>query len=141
VYLIQLLVRCSLNVLPSSSFNPGNPRNKIPEELATKARSSEWKRTSQIVPGRMQRLCCDLAKSLSGIKPTWLPLALTFYRAQVTSAALILFPPIRITGLGPFWDGAMSRYNNLINLALWESRRLWPVIKNPDVVVSIGTGM
>jgi hypothetical protein len=35
----------------------------------------------------------------------------------------------------------MSRHNNPVNLALWESRRLWPAIEHPDVIVSLGTGM
>jgi hypothetical protein len=64
-----------------------------------------------------------------------------FHRARATAAAPILFPPVDIAGLGSFWDGAMSRHNNPVNLALWESRRLWPDIENPDVIVSIGTGM
>ena len=33
------------------------------------------------------------------------------------------------------------RHNNPINLALWESRHIWPVIHKPDIVLSLGTGV
>ncbi|KAJ9621802.1 hypothetical protein H2204_011718 [Knufia peltigerae] len=36
-------------------------------------------------------------------------------------------------------DGGL-KYNNPCLLALWESRRLWPDIKNPDLFLSLGTG-
>ena len=53
--------------------------------------------------------------------------------------ALRLFRPIQISTLGTFQDGGL-KHNNPIHLALWESRQIWPSIKQPDVVVSLGTG-
>ena len=50
-----------------------------------------------------------------------------------------LFRPIQISSSGTFQDGGL-KHNNPINLALWESRYIWPEIENPDVVVSLGTG-
>jgi len=34
----------------------------------------------------------------------------------------------------------MSRHNNPIKLALWESLRIDPSLSRPDLVVSVGTG-
>ena len=34
----------------------------------------------------------------------------------------------------------MSRHNNPVNLALWESRQVWPALGQPDLVLSLGTG-
>ena len=50
-----------------------------------------------------------------------------------------LFRPIRIPSVGTLQDGGL-KHNNPINLALWESRHIWPSMKQPDVVVSMGTG-
>ena len=50
-----------------------------------------------------------------------------------------LFRPIQISSSGAFQDGGL-KHNNPINLALWESRYIWPEIEKPDVVVSLGTG-
>lgn len=44
-----------------------------------------------------------------------------------------------IATIGTFQDGGLKR-NNPINLALWESLRIWPSITQPDVVLSLGTG-
>ena len=51
-----------------------------------------------------------------------------------------LFQPARIPSIGTFQDGGL-KHNNPINLALWESRHIWPVLERPDAVVSLGTGM
>ena len=50
-----------------------------------------------------------------------------------------LFRPIQISSSGTFQDGGL-KHNNPINLALWESRYIWPEIEKPDVVISLGTG-
>jgi hypothetical protein len=50
---------------------------------------------------------------------------------------------MQIPSVGTFQDGAMAgggRHNNPINLAVWESRCIWPSAK-VDVVLSLGTGM
>lgn len=44
-----------------------------------------------------------------------------------------------INAIGAFQDGGL-KHNNPINLALWESKRLWPAISQPDIVLSLGTG-
>ena len=51
---------------------------------------------------------------------------------------LRLFQPLQISTLGTFQDGGL-KHNNPINLALWESRCIWPS-SQPDIVVSLGTG-
>ena len=50
-----------------------------------------------------------------------------------------LFRPIRISSLGTFQDGGL-KHNNPVNLALWESRYIWPSVTKPDFVLSLGTG-
>lgn len=50
-----------------------------------------------------------------------------------------MFPPLHIPGLGRFQDGAL-RHNNPVNIALWESDRIWPRETTKDVVLSLGTG-
>lgn len=50
-----------------------------------------------------------------------------------------LFRPVRIPSLGSYEDGGL-KHNNPINIALWESRYIWPSITKPDVVLSLGTG-
>lgn len=50
-----------------------------------------------------------------------------------------LFKPFKIHALDTYQDGAL-RHNNPINIALWESKFIWPSIVRPDVVVSLGTG-
>ncbi|KAK5111092.1 hypothetical protein LTR85_012267 [Meristemomyces frigidus] len=42
-------------------------------------------------------------------------------------------------GLGDLQDGAL-RHNNPVNIALWESSRIWPIDTPRDVVLSLGTG-
>jgi hypothetical protein len=32
------------------------------------------------------------------------------------------------------------RHNNPAKIALWESRVIWPLVDEPDILVSIGTG-
>lgn len=51
-----------------------------------------------------------------------------------------LFRPAQIRSVGTFQDDGL-RHNNLINLALWESRYIWPAIDKPDIVLSLGTGV
>ena len=46
---------------------------------------------------------------------------------------------MRISSLGTFQDGGL-KHNNPVNLALWESRCIWPHITKPDLVLSLGTG-
>lgn len=49
---------------------------------------------------------------------------------------------MRIPFVGTFQDGAMAggcKHNNPVNLAIWESRCIWPSAKL-DVVLSLGTG-
>ncbi|EDN05103.1 predicted protein [Histoplasma mississippiense (nom. inval.)] len=62
--------------------------------------------------------------------------------ARATSAAPFFFPSVTIDDeIGSFMDGGMRpQYNNPVNLGLSEIRRLWPSIKRPDVVISLGTG-
>lgn len=50
-----------------------------------------------------------------------------------------LFRPAQISSVGTFQDGGL-KHNNPINLALWESRHIWPAVDKPDIVVSLGTG-
>ena len=50
-----------------------------------------------------------------------------------------LFQPLQISTLGTFQDGGL-KHNNPVNLALWESRYIWPSSSQPDIVVSLGTG-
>ena len=50
-----------------------------------------------------------------------------------------LFQPAQIPNIGTFQDGGL-RHNNPVNLALWESKLIWPSIKKPDLVLSLGTG-
>ena len=45
-----------------------------------------------------------------------------------------------ISSIGSLQDGGLG-YNNPMDLALWECRKLWPLIIVPDVVLSLGTGM
>ncbi|KAL6722253.1 hypothetical protein ACLMJK_001360 [Lecanora helva] len=59
---------------------------------------------------------------------------------RATSAAPMLFRPIRIPGIGTFQDGGL-KHNNPTDLGLWESRIIWPMLQRPDAVVSLGTGM
>lgn len=40
---------------------------------------------------------------------------------------------------GTFQDGGL-KHNNPVNIALWECQHIWPAVKSPDVVVSLGTG-
>jgi len=50
-----------------------------------------------------------------------------------------MFRPAYIAAVGAFQDGGL-KHNNPVNLALWESRRIWPEGSSPDVVLSLGTG-
>ena len=50
-----------------------------------------------------------------------------------------MFETIEILNVGSFQDGGLKR-NNPVRLALWESRLLWPSLKRPDFVLSLGTG-
>ncbi|KAL9083483.1 MAG: hypothetical protein Q9165_008510 [Trypethelium subeluteriae] len=60
--------------------------------------------------------------------------------ARATSAAPIFFRPAHIPAHGAFQDGGL-KHNNPINLALTETRAIWPTSSCPDVVLSLGTGM
>ncbi|OQU97158.1 hypothetical protein CLAIMM_03134 [Cladophialophora immunda] len=59
--------------------------------------------------------------------------------AMSGAAAPWYFPAKRILGAGTFQDGALWR-NNPVDLALWEIPVVWPLIRRPNVVVSLGTG-
>ncbi|KIV94149.1 hypothetical protein PV10_05287 [Exophiala mesophila] len=59
--------------------------------------------------------------------------------AMSGAAAPWYFPAKRIPGVGTFQDGALWR-NNPVDLALWEIPVVWPLIRRPNVVVSLGTG-
>jgi hypothetical protein len=59
--------------------------------------------------------------------------------ARATSAAPILYPTFRLGHLGDFQDGGL-KHNNPTQLACWESRRLWPSIQSPCVLLNLGTG-
>ncbi|KAK6810683.1 hypothetical protein RU639_013502 [Aspergillus parasiticus] len=59
--------------------------------------------------------------------------------ARATSAAPPLFSTIDLPGIGTFQDGGMGRHNNPVNLALSESKHLWPSAPDPDVVITLGT--
>ena len=48
-------------------------------------------------------------------------------------------PSARISPIGTFQDGSL-KFNNPARLALKESRVIWPSIRQPDVVLSLGTG-
>ncbi|KAL8939686.1 MAG: hypothetical protein Q9216_003226 [Gyalolechia sp. 2 TL-2023] len=50
-----------------------------------------------------------------------------------------LFKPASINGLGIFQDGGL-KHNNPVDLALWESKKIWSPDTGPDVVLSLGTG-
>lgn len=50
-----------------------------------------------------------------------------------------LYRPASIAAIGAFQDGGL-KYNNPVNLALWEGRSIWPENASPDVVLSLGTG-
>jgi len=50
-----------------------------------------------------------------------------------------LVRPAYIPAIGTFQDGGL-KHNNPVNLALWESRQIWPSVTRPDLVVSLGTG-
>ncbi|KAK5093232.1 hypothetical protein LTR70_004875 [Exophiala xenobiotica] len=63
--------------------------------------------------------------------------ALVWQAARATAAAPGYFRPA-VTSFGAFQDGCMV-HNNPVNIALWESRVLWPTITKPDVVLSLGT--
>ena len=49
------------------------------------------------------------------------------------------FTPKILKTLGTFQDGGL-RHNNPLNIALWESRFLWPQKGEPDFALSLGTG-
>ncbi|KAK3670766.1 hypothetical protein LTR78_009338 [Recurvomyces mirabilis] len=63
---------------------------------------------------------------------------LLWQAGRATSAAPGLFAPYELNGIGTFQDGAL-RHNNPINIALWESNRIWPRTST-DAVLSLGTG-
>jgi hypothetical protein len=48
-------------------------------------------------------------------------------------------PATRISPIGTFQDGSL-KFNNPAKLALAESRVIWPSIRRPDAVLSLGTG-
>ena len=50
-----------------------------------------------------------------------------------------LFQPGQIDSLGSFQDGGL-RYNNPMELAVWECQRIWSTAGGPDLVLSLGTG-
>jgi patatin-like phospholipase/acyl hydrolase len=64
---------------------------------------------------------------------------LTLCSARATSAAPSFFRPANVAQYGAFQDGGL-RYNNPVNLAIWESRQIWPTHNSPDFVLSLGTG-
>ena len=51
-----------------------------------------------------------------------------------------LYRPLTIPSIGTFQDGGL-KYNNPVNLALWESSLICPAVGKPDLVVSLGTGI
>ena len=59
--------------------------------------------------------------------------------ARVTTAAPMLFSPAKLTNLGTFQDGGLT-HNNPVDIALWESRKIWCSDTTPDLVLSLGTG-
>ena len=50
-----------------------------------------------------------------------------------------LFPPKRLPVFGPLQDGGL-RFNNPLQLALWELPTIWPSTPKPSIAVSVGTG-
>lgn len=52
-----------------------------------------------------------------------------------------LFSSVEIPGVGNLQAGGMKCHNNPVNVALSEAKNLWPIISDPDVVVSLGTGL
>ncbi|KAK6522718.1 hypothetical protein TWF281_002154 [Arthrobotrys megalospora] len=60
--------------------------------------------------------------------------------ARSTSAAPWFFKSHTVAGVGSFMDGGLWK-NNPVDVAGWEMKRIWPEIKIPDVVVSLGTGI
>lgn len=58
--------------------------------------------------------------------------------ARCTTAAPWFFTPKQLDSIGTFQDGGLH-HNNPVNIALWESRRIWPDAPT-DIVLSIGTG-
>ena len=59
-----------------------------------------------------------------------------YYHPQLIS--IRLYPPAYIHATGHVQDGGMTKHNNPIKLALWESKRIDH--SEPDIVVSVGTG-
>lgn len=52
-----------------------------------------------------------------------------------------LFSSVEVPGVGNLQAGGMKCHNNPVNVALSEAKNLWPIISDPDVVVSLGTGL
>ena len=50
-----------------------------------------------------------------------------------------LLKPAQIGSLGSFQDGGL-RYNNPMDLAVWECQYIWQTETTPDVLLSLGTG-
>lgn len=65
--------------------------------------------------------------NLPNVASEWLNWCQRYFRAK------------RIPGLGTFQDGAFWT-NNPVDIALWEIPVVWPLIKKPHLIVSLGTG-
>ncbi|OQE10117.1 hypothetical protein PENFLA_c001G05423 [Penicillium flavigenum] len=64
--------------------------------------------------------------------------ALLWQAARATTAAPIFFRPITVASQ-EFWDGGLG-FPNPIELAMWESSRVWGKNISHDVTISLGTG-
>ncbi|KAJ6133123.1 hypothetical protein N7471_008338 [Penicillium samsonianum] len=64
--------------------------------------------------------------------------ALLWQAARATTAAPIFFKPITVASQ-EFWDGGLG-FPNPIELAMWESSRIWGKNISHDVTISLGTG-
>ena len=70
---------------------------------------------------------CSVVSSRKAIKAV-------FYLIQIS-----YFKPRHIDGLGTFQDGGLV-YNNPASIALQEAAALFPIVPEPSLVVSLGTG-
>ena len=59
--------------------------------------------------------------------------------AQIMMTASVLFWLAKLMNLGTFQDGGLT-HNNPIDIALWESCKIWGSDMTPDLVLLLGTG-
>ena len=92
------------------------------------SRLVEYGKTTEIACKSNERICGTVVCCRPTLSKFWVAHTPTRY-----------FPAKRIPGVGTFQDGALWR-NNPVDLPLWEIPVVWPPIRRPNVVVSLGTG-